>query len=352
MSNSTYNKFNTVSYLKADETQWTDNTDDILDLRYIDLEVAGKVAADAQPGDYQLSFVVMDENYVTGSGNIKGNEIIKINMPVNVTVPSFADMFEQEAAEWNTAKTEPQLRFGEAFKKTAKYTDAEYSQVVYAVKYIDSKSPIAAASNTELSTEEGVATVGDGGIATLDKTVVYNTAGDALKETTFANMVAAYPLFYQVGTTESGLTQDELNIVLEAFTVTSTAYTSKLITPLYSIAFDGKDIILDADGKATTKLVLDESNMAVNNANIAASSPAAGLTNSNQAKYTFLPSTSTASANTVKTEFSIEQSGTNVTLDADGIVVTGLTGMSTLKVTFTDATGLIYTSTVKIQPAK
>ena len=135
------------------------------------------------------------------------------------------------------------MRFGEAFKKTAKYTDAEYSQVVYAVKYIDSKSPIAAASNTELSTEEGVATVGDGGIATLDKTVVYNTAGDALKETTFANMVAAYPLFYQVGTTESGLTQDELNIVLEAFTVTSTAYTSKLITPLYGIAFDGKDII-------------------------------------------------------------------------------------------------------------
>ena len=94
------------SDLKADETQWTDDTDDILDLRYIDLEVAGKVAADAQPGDYQLSFVVMDENYVTGSGNIKGNEIIKINMPVNVTVPSFADMFEQEAAEWNTAKTE------------------------------------------------------------------------------------------------------------------------------------------------------------------------------------------------------------------------------------------------------
>ena len=244
------------------------------------------------------------------------------------------------------------MRFGEAFKKTAKYTDAEYSQVVYAVKYIDSKSPIAAANNTELSTEEGVATVGDGGIATLDKTVVYNTAGDALKETTFANMVAAYPLFYQVGTTESGLTQDELNIVLEAFTVTSTAYTSKLITPLYGIAFDGKDIILDADGKATTKLVLDESNMAVNNTNITASSPAAGLTNSNQAKYTFLPSTSTASANAVKTEFSIEQSGTSVTLDADGIVVSGLTGMSTLKVTFTDATGLIYTSTVKIQPAK
>ena len=37
---------------------------------------------------------------------------------------------------------------------------------------------------------------------------------------------------------------------------------------------------------------------------------------------------------------------------ANSITVTGLTGMSTLKVTFTDATGLIYTSTVKIQPAK
>lgn len=53
----------------------------------------------------------MDENYVAGSGNIKGNEIIKINMPVNVTVPSFADMFEQEAAEWNTAKQNSTLEF-------------------------------------------------------------------------------------------------------------------------------------------------------------------------------------------------------------------------------------------------
>ena len=364
LSNSTYNKFNTVSYLKADETQWTDNTDDILDLRYIELEVAGKVAADAQPGDYQLSFVVMDENYVTGSGSIKGNEIIKINMPVNVTVPSFADMFEKTATEWNAAKTEfnariyveptndAQLRFGEAFNKTANYADAEYSQVVYDVKYIDSKSPIATSSNVELSTENGIARIsGRGGLAILDKTVVYNATGDALKENTFANMTAYYPLFYQaqISDLNSTLTSDEFDALQEAFTVASDSYTSKLVTPLAGVAISTGDIILDASGKATgIELELDESTLAVNNTNIT-TAPTAGLTNSNEATYKLV--TGTATGNDVKAEFTIE-SGATVTLTATGIQVTGLTGMSTLKVTLTDATGIVYTSTVQIQPAK
>jgi len=364
LNNSTYNKFNTVSYLKADETAWTDNTDDILDLRYIELEVAGKVAADAQPGDYQLSFVVMDENYVTGSGKITGNEIIKINMPVNVTVPSFADMFEKTATEWNTAKTEfnariyvepangAQLRFGEAFNKTANYADAEYSQVVYDVKYIDSKSPIATSSNVELSTENGIARIsGRGGLAILDKTVVYNATGDALKENTFANMTAYYPLFYQanIAALNSALTNDEFDALQEAFTVASDSYTSKLVTPLAGVAISSGDIILDASGEATgIELELDASTLAVNNVNIAAT-PATGLTNSNEATYKLV--TGTATGNNVKTEFTIE-SGATVALTATGIKVTGLTGMSTLKVTLTDATGIVYTSTVQIQPAK
>ena len=364
LNNSTYNKFNTVSYLKADETAWADNTDDILDLRYIELEVAGKVAADAQPGDYQLSFVVMDENYVTGSGNIKGNEIIKINMPVNVTVPSFADMFEKTATEWNTAKTEfnariyveptnnAQLRFGEAFNKTANYADAEYSQVVYDVKYIDSKSPIATSSNVELSTENGIARIGGrGGLAILDKTVVYNATGDALKENTFANMTAYYPLFYQanIAALNSALTSDEFDALQEAFTVASDSYTSKLVTPLAGVAISSGDIILDASGEATgIELELDASTLAVNNVNIAAT-PTTGLTNSNEATYKLV--TGTATGNNVKAEFTIE-SGATVALTATGIKVTGLTGMSTLKVTLTDATGIVYTSTVQIQPAK
>ena len=363
LSNSTYNKFNTVSYLKADETQWADNTDDILDLRYIDLEVAGKVAADAQPGDYQLSFVVMDENYVTGSGNIKGNEIIKINMPVNVTVPSFADMFEKTATEWNTAKTEfnariyveptndAQLRFGEAFNKTANYADAEYSQVVYDVKYIDSKSPIATSSNVELSTENGIARIsGRGGLAILDKTVVYNATGDALKENTFANMTAYYPLFYQaqISDLNSTLTNDEFDALQEAFTVASDSYTSKLVTPLAGVAISTGDIVLNAAGEAALSLKLGTSTVAVNNTNITSGATAA-LTNSNGASYTL--DTAAPSGNVVKAEFTIESDAT-VALTATGIKVTGLTGMSTLKVTLTDATGIVYTSTVQIQPAK
>ena len=363
LANSTYNKFNTVSYLKADGTAWTDNTDDILDLRYIELPVYQAVAADAQPGDYQLSFVVMDENYVTGSGNIKGNEIIKINMPVNVTVPSFADMFEKTATEWNTAKTEfnariyveptndAQLRFGEAFNKTANYADAEYSQVVYDVKYIDSKSPIATSSNVELSTENGIARIsGRGGLAILDKTVVYNATGDALKENTFANMTAYYPLFYQVTKTDANrfLTNDEFDALQEAFTVASDSYTSKLVTPLAGVAISTGDIVLNAAGEAALSLKLGTSTVVVNNTNIASGATAA-LTNSNGASYTL--NTAAPSGNVVKAEFTIE-SGATVVLTATGIKVTGLTGMSTLKVTLTDATGIVYTSTVQIQPAK
>ena len=363
LANSTYNKFNTVSYLKADGTAWTDNTDDILDLRYIELPVYQAVAADAQPGDYQLSFVVMDENYVTGSGNIKGNEIIKINMPVNVTVPSFADMFEKTATEWNTAKTEfnariyveptndAQLRFGEAFNKTANYADAEYSQVVYDVKYIDSKSPIATSSNVELSTENGIARIsGRGGLAILDKTVVYNATGDALKENTFANMTAYYPLFYQVTKTDANrfLTNDEFDALQEAFTVASDSYTSKLVTPLAGVAISTGDIVLNAAGEAALSLKLGTSTVVVNNTNIASGATAA-LTNSNGASYTL--NTAAPSGNVVKAEFTIE-SGATVALTATGIKVTGLTGMSTLKVTLTDATGIVYTSTVQIQPAK
>ncbi|WP_289630406.1 hypothetical protein [uncultured Phocaeicola sp.] len=363
LANSTYNKFNTVSYLKADGTTWTDNTDDILDLRYIELPVYQAVAADAQPGDYQLSFVVMDENYVTGSGNIKGNEIIKINMPVNVTVPSFADMFEKTATEWNTAKTEfnariyveptndAQLRFGEAFNKTANYADAEYSQVVYDVKYIDSKSPIATSSNVELSTENGIARInGRGGLAILNKTVVYNATGDALKENTFANMTAYYPLFYQVTKTDANrfLTHDEFDALQEAFTVASDSYTSKLVTPLAGVAISTGDIVLNAAGEAALSLKLGTSTVVVNNTNIARGATAA-LTNSNGASYTL--NTAAPSGNVVKAEFTIE-SGATVALTATGIKVTGLTGMSTLKVTLTDATGIVYTSTVQIQPAK
>ncbi len=358
--NNSYNVFSNVSYLKADKTAWT-AADDILDLRYIDLKVQSQVAADAKPGNYQLALVVMDENYISGSGNISGNEIIKINMPVNVTVPSFNDMFEKTTAEWNTAKTEfnariyidattnnPYLRLGEAFNKTSKY-DGDYQKIVYAIKYINGKSPVT--NDRGLSTEEGVATISTDGYATLDKNIVYNTAGNALKETSLAGMKAYYPIFYQATQSDLGLsTNDDLEAVQEAFTVASDAYASKLITPLNGIAISSGDIILDGSGKAAVKIKLDSSTLDVKSANIA---PAAtsGLTNSNKATYTLLPSTNVASANKVNTLFEIA-SGATVTVGAAGIEVNGLTGLSTLKVTFTDATGLVYTSSVQIQPVK
>ena len=96
------------------------------------------------------------------------------------------------------------------------------------------------------------------------------------------------------------------------------------------------------------QLKLGTSTVAVNNTNITSGATAA-LTNSNGASYTL--DTAAPSGNVVKAEFTIE-SGATVALTATGIKVTGLTGMSTLKVTLTDATGIVYTSTVQIQPAK
>ena len=62
---------------------------------------------------------------------------------------------------------------------------------MYDEKKIDSKYPIATSSNVELSTENGIARIsGRGGLAILDKTVVYNATGHAQKENTIANITA------------------------------------------------------------------------------------------------------------------------------------------------------------------
>lgn len=215
------------------------------------------------------------------------------------------------------------------------------------MNYINAKSPLLAGTDVQLSTEDGIAYItGRGGIATLDKTVVYNTAGNALEVSSLENMVAAYPVLYDAF--DNGLINEA---VMEAFTVTSDAYTSNLVTPLDGVAISGGNIILTAAGTAAPKLALGSSTVDINNVNIAVGATAA-LTNSDHASYTLVPAPATPalSGNVVSVELEIP--GATVTTTPTGITVTGLSGLSTLKATLTDATGLVYTSSVRIEPLR
>ena len=133
--------FSNVTYYKADGSVWT-SSEDILDLSYMTLNVAGDVAADAKPGNYTLEFVATDQDWTAG---IYGNELIKVTIPVTIEAPKFADMFEKDA-NWNDAKDTytariyadgmaAKLRYTNAFKKTTAYADVETSHITQPISY-------------------------------------------------------------------------------------------------------------------------------------------------------------------------------------------------------------------------
>ena len=92
---STANVFTSIYYKANAQGKkgevWDASNDGLESLRFIEIAVAtsesdNKVAEDAKPGKYTLNLVIKD-------GTTVGNEIAKIAMPVNVTVPAFDDLF-------------------------------------------------------------------------------------------------------------------------------------------------------------------------------------------------------------------------------------------------------------------
>ena len=362
-----------VKYIKANGSQWDPYTDDLLDLKYIDITVLGNVAADAKPGNYTLSFVCSDNNNAwsaSGSGNVSQNEIIKIDMPVNVTVPAFDAMFEK-TAKWSDGAfnarisidgNDAVLRLGDAFSKTNAY-NAEYSHLGFAINDINGVSPIT--NGTASSTNTQYTLISSQSTAKLNITtqgLIYNASKTALAHSKLGNMVAYYTLFDVVTLSDAGLTSnDDLDAVKEAFTVTSTPYTSNIIT-----ALDGVQLINYINSAAQEGITLDaaghingytENAQGVGNGlalvlanKWAVIDPNTGtLNNADGAKYTMI--TGAPTGNNVKMEWEIVD-GTTPTLDATGLKAAGLTNPSTLKVKLTDGTGFIYTDDIKIEPAR
>jgi hypothetical protein len=339
---------------------WDADNDGLESLRFIEIAVAtsesdNKVAEDAKPGKYTLNLVIKD-------GTTVGNEIAKIAMPVNVTVPAFDDLFAATDA-WTEgvygARIYPStndalISMSNAY--TAKSgVDANYNKIAYAFDKINNVA---------------VGTVGNAQQVTLNKDVVYKDkalANSELKATASYSILDAMTAY-----TGSGSGTTKLTAIKKAFTVESSKFTVKLQT-----IFDGGKIVfykdnavvtgtvgIDADGKIAglTKpsnkkqgLAINflSADLAVNSTNVANSYPS---DDANKLQgYAFGNSNaSDASGKQIKVTWSTGIPTVTVAEGTDGLEFTNSdpsspTYETTLTATFEDATGIVYTSSIKVE---
>ena len=354
-----------TKYYKADAQgkkgdAWDASNDGLESLRFIEIAVAtnvgtNNVAEDAKPGKYTLNLVIKD-------GTTVGNEIAKIAMPVNVTVPAFDDLFAATDA-WTEgvygARIYPStndalISMSNAY--TAKSgVDANYNKIAYAFDKINNVA---------------VDTVGNAQQVTLNKDVVYKDkalANSELKATASYSILDAMTAY-----TGSGSDETTLKAIKKAFTVESSKFTVKLQT-----IFDGGKIVfykdnavvtgtvgIDADGKIAgltisgnkkQGLVINflSADLAVNSTNVANSYPSADA-NKLQG-YAFGNSSAAAAlGKQIKVTWSTGIPTVTVAEGTDGLEFTNSdlsspTYETTLTATFEDATGIVYTSSIKVE---
>ena len=235
--------FSNVQYFKADGSVWT-SSEDILDLSYMTLNVAGDVAADAKPGNYTLEFVATDQDWTAG---IYGNELIKVTIPVTVKAPTFEEMFDKDAnwtADVYTARIyadgmAAKLRYTNAFKKTTAYADVETSHIGIVFNAIEhNQYPITGWTNEFVTdnTQAVMTNIASG--VELDKNVVYNEDGNALEVRELKDMRAYYDVFDGVTGAQMGLNNTEANAVKRAFTAVSNPFTTQIQEALYGVAIN------------------------------------------------------------------------------------------------------------------
>ena len=340
---------------------WDADNDGLESLRFIEIAVAtsesdNKVAEDAKLGKYTLNLVIKD-------GTTVGNEIAKIAMPVNVTVPAFDDLFAATDA-WTEgvygARIYPStndalISMSNAY--TAKSgVDANYNKIAYAFDKINNVA---------------VGTVGNVQQVTLNKAVVYKDkalANSELKATASYSILDAMTAY----TSSAGNDETTLKAIKKAFTVESSKFTVKLQT-----IFDGGKIVfykdnavvtgtvgIDADGNIAGLTKSDNkkqglainflsADLAVNSTNVADSYPS---DNDNKLQgYAFgNSSAAAASGKQIKVTWSTGIPTVTVKEDASGLVFENSDSSSptyetTLTATFEDATGIVYTSSIKVE---
>ena len=355
----------TSTYYKADAqgkkgAEWSASNDGLESLRFIEIAVAtdvanNNVAEDAKPGKYTLNLVIKD-------GTTVGNEIAKIAMPVNVTVPAFDDLFAATDA-WTEgvygARIYPStndalISMSNAY--TAKSgVDANYNKIAYAFDKINN---------------DAVGTVGSVQQVTLNKKVVYKDkalANSELKATASYSILDAMTAY-----TGSGSEEATLKAIKKAFTVESSKFTVKLqtifdggkivfykdnavVTGTVGIAADGKIAGLTKPSNKKQGLAINflSADLAVNSTNVADSYPS---NNDNKLQgYAFgNSSASAASGKQIKVTWSTGIPTVTVAEGTDGLEFinsdpSSPTYETTLTATFEDATGIVYTSSIKVE---
>ena len=391
-SNPTTHEFaeNTVWKLyKKNGSDWDRDKDDILDLSYMEMNVANNISTDAIPGDYKLTFVAVTNG---AAGDPKDNEILKVNVPVKVAVPAFEDIFKKDA-NWNEAgdtysariiipdgKDWATLRYSNAFAKN-KYTNngVNISSIGIVFNSVEENSqgnswPIVGGTEFVTNGVKAV-TVGINTDVTLYKTVVYNEEGNALKVDKLEDMCAYYNVFDGVASV-AGTNYEAFR---KAFTVVSKPFTTQIIT-----ALDGVKAAYYIDGVEQNNVILSANGcMAGGSGAGTAEDPYQGfiftlngdefyvkegqfkgMTNANKLDIFELDdylsgSPNPIQGNTVNVIFS----------DAEGKALTWSTtsddvpyslkfagisnwNTSTLNIKFVDATGIEYQRSIKVQKAK
>ena len=354
-----------TKYYKADAQgkkgdAWDASNDGLESLRFIEIAVAtnvgtNNVAEDAKPGKYTLNLVIKD-------GTTVGNEIAKIAMPVNVTVPAFDDLFAATDA-WTEgvygARIYPStndalISMSNAY--TAKSgVDANYNKIAYAFDKINN---------------DAVGTVGNAQQVTLNKDVVYKDkalANSELKATASYSILDAMTAY-----TGSGSDETTLKAIKKAFTVESSKFTVKLqtifdggkivfykdnavVTGTVGIAADGKIAGLTKPSNKKQGLAINflSADLAVNSTNVANSYPSADA-NKLQG-YAFGNSSAAAAlGKQIKVTWSTGIPTVTVAEGTDGLEFTNSdlsspTYETTLTATFEDATGIVYTSSIKVE---
>ena len=224
---------NVVELFKAGEDKaWEFDKDDMIDLKKMKLNVTA-INPKATPGTYNLVFKAIEKNNGT---EIAGNELVKVIVPVEISTPTFADLFDY-TGNWNEAKDvyttkisitdglQPALLMADAFTQKAT-TGALDSKIQLLFNLIEEKAPIL--GGTEIVTDGVKYTYS--AIDTkmvLDQDLIYNDKNDGLKHSEL-NVQAFYDLLDAAGvrtTTE----------VHEAFAVKSGAITVKLQKALEGI---------------------------------------------------------------------------------------------------------------------
>ena len=357
-TNTTLTKYYKANAQGKKGDAWDAINDGLESLRFIEIAVAtdaanNNVAEDAKPGKYTLNLVIKD-------GTTVGNEIAKIAMPVNVTVPAFDDLFAATDA-WTEgvygARIYPStndalISMSNAY--TAKSgVDANYNKIAYAFDKINNVA---------------VGTVGNAQQVTLNKDVVYKDkalANSELKATASYSILDAMTAY-----TGSGNDETTLKAIRKAFTVESSKFTVKLQT-----IFDGGKIVfykdnavvtgtvgIDADGKIAGLTISGSkkqglainflsADLAVNSTNVTES-----YSSDNKLQgYAFGNSNaSDASGKQIKVTWSTGIPTVTVKEDASGLVFENSDSSSptyetTLTATFEDATGIVYTSSIKVE---